>query len=333
MSAFVEIFLIASSSDFWQLQTSMKVCLVLCVLSMIYGICFPFRKIFQKENRKNAVILMIAFFPSVCSFLFDFVNKFILGDLLLPFTSVFGWQITIVIFLLLLGYQYGKLHLNAEKANITLEDEVRKKTQRLIEINSQLETERSKTSIELDLASSMQKKILPKPEKSFMGWDVAILYEPLQKVSGDLYDYFDLNGKLNGLSLFDISGHGISASMISVMAKNVIRRNFLRGHALEESPSKILSKISREIAEEKGEVDRFIFGFEESYGYLAGPYVRDKDAVIARTNVKFILQTVDILIRFFTVHLRKRLKKFFLTIWKISSGQLESKILTLLFRL
>ena len=32
--------------------------------------------------------------------------------------------------------------------------------------------------------------------------------------------------------------------------------------------------------EAEGEVDRFIFGFEESYGYLAGPYVRDKDAVI-----------------------------------------------------
>ncbi len=33
--------------------------------------------------------------------------------------------------------------------------------------------------------------------------------------------------------------------------------------------------------EEKGEDDRFIFGFEESYGYLAGSYVRDKDAVVA----------------------------------------------------
>ena len=33
--------------------------------------------------------------------------------------------------------------------------------------------------------------------------------------------------------------------------------------------------------EADGEVERFIFGFEESYGYLAGPYVRDKDAVIA----------------------------------------------------
>ena len=32
--------------------------------------------------------------------------------------------------------------------------------------------------------------------------------------------------------------------------------------------------------EAAGEVERFLFGFEESYGYLAGPYVRDKDAII-----------------------------------------------------
>lgn len=33
--------------------------------------------------------------------------------------------------------------------------------------------------------------------------------------------------------------------------------------------------------EKAGEAERFIFGFEESYGYLAGDYVRDKDAVVA----------------------------------------------------
>ena len=33
--------------------------------------------------------------------------------------------------------------------------------------------------------------------------------------------------------------------------------------------------------EQKGEQDRYIFGFEESYGYLSGGYVRDKDAVDA----------------------------------------------------
>lgn len=35
------------------------------------------------------------------------------------------------------------------------------------------------------------------------------------------------------------------------------------------------------ILAEKGEEDRYILGFEESYGYLAGSYARDKDAVVA----------------------------------------------------
>lgn len=33
--------------------------------------------------------------------------------------------------------------------------------------------------------------------------------------------------------------------------------------------------------EEKGQADRFVFGFEESCGYLKGTYARDKDAVVA----------------------------------------------------
>ncbi len=41
--------------------------------------------------------------------------------------------------------------------------------------------------------------------------------------------------------------------------------------------------IGEQIAllEEKGEEDRFVFGFEESYGYMSGSHVRDKDAVNA----------------------------------------------------
>lgn len=35
------------------------------------------------------------------------------------------------------------------------------------------------------------------------------------------------------------------------------------------------------ILESKGEEERYVFGFEESYGYLSGGYVRDKDAVNA----------------------------------------------------
>ncbi|MDE5754069.1 MAG: phospho-sugar mutase [Oscillospiraceae bacterium] len=35
------------------------------------------------------------------------------------------------------------------------------------------------------------------------------------------------------------------------------------------------------LLEEKNQENRYVFGFEESYGYLAGSYVRDKDAVVA----------------------------------------------------
>ena len=35
------------------------------------------------------------------------------------------------------------------------------------------------------------------------------------------------------------------------------------------------------VLEAEGRADRYVIGFEESYGYLAGSYVRDKDAVVA----------------------------------------------------
>lgn len=43
---------------------------------------------------------------------------------------------------------------------------------------------------------------------------------------------------------------------------------------------KYIGGIQREL-EAAGELERFIFGFEESYGYLAGSHARDKDAIVA----------------------------------------------------
>ena len=66
----------------------------------------------------------------------------------------------------------------------------------------------------------------------------------------------------------------VSTPLGDAVAKNygVEMRNVLTG----------FKWIGEQIAllEAAGEVDRFIFAFEESYGYLAGPYVRDKDAII-----------------------------------------------------
>lgn len=43
---------------------------------------------------------------------------------------------------------------------------------------------------------------------------------------------------------------------------------------------KYIGGIQREL-EEAEQLERFIFGFEESYGYLAGSHARDKDAIVA----------------------------------------------------
>lgn len=66
----------------------------------------------------------------------------------------------------------------------------------------------------------------------------------------------------------------VSTPLADAVAKSygVEMRNVLTGFKW------IGDQIAR--LEAAGEVDRFIFGFEESYGYLAGPYVRDKDAII-----------------------------------------------------
>lgn len=67
----------------------------------------------------------------------------------------------------------------------------------------------------------------------------------------------------------------VSTDIIAEIAKeyNVEMREVLTGFKF------IGEQIG--LLEEKGEEDRYIFGFEESYGYLAGSYVRDKDAVVA----------------------------------------------------
>lgn len=67
----------------------------------------------------------------------------------------------------------------------------------------------------------------------------------------------------------------VSSKMIDVIAKayKCELRDVLTGFKYIGEQILNLEKV--------GEENRFIFGFEESYGYLVGTYVRDKDAVVA----------------------------------------------------
>ncbi len=74
--------------------------------------------------------------------------------------------------------------------------------------------------------------------------------------------------------------------------------------------------------EEKNEENKYIFGFEESYGYLAGTYVRDKDAVVASMLIaemaayykkqgKTLTQVIDSLYEEYGYYYNKTLNFYF----------------------
>ena len=151
--------------------------------------------------------------------------------------------------------------------NENLEKKVNERTHELKDanyelsiLNARLEKEKFRSELELEMASIVQRKFFPQPIKHFKGWDIAICYEPLAKVSGDLYDYYNFKNILNGISIFDVSGHGISASLITMLSKNIISHAFQRGYRNRESIEHMLNRINNSIITEKGEIDNYLTG-------------------------------------------------------------------------
>lgn len=246
--------------DYTTLMKISPFMIILIIIQVGYGIWNVIKKSIRKETRKKGLLLLICFFPVLLAMCYDIPVKLVMGKILGPYTVIFGWQATIISFLMVISIRYANIYKEFEQLNTKLEQEVASQTADLKAANELLESEKRKATIELEMASLVQKKLFPEPEKQFMGWDLSIVFEPLNKVSGDLYDYFEDNFMLNGLSVFDISGHGMSASLVSMLSKNIIRKNFLRGRAGCLTPTEILSNISKEIIEGKGDIDSYLTG-------------------------------------------------------------------------
>lgn len=135
--------------------------------------------------------------------------------------------------------------------------------------------------------------------------------ELCEKVKPDLLLATDPDSDRVGIAVKDFDGSYrlISGNEDGVMLTNYILSCKKEQGVLPESPvvvktivtTKLINKLCEKYGcelknvltgfkyigevilnlEKKGEENRYLFGFEESYGYLAGTYVRDKDAVVA----------------------------------------------------
>lgn len=231
-------------------------------IEFIYTI-FPLIRAFKnKKNRKTAIILLCSLIPAIIGFILDIVASRI-GNIfvVLPYASIYGWQITSYIFILQLLKDFSimynkniKLKNDMVKFNATLENEVELRTKELSEKNFIL-------SRGLEAITLVQQEVLPKKNKTFMGWDISTDYIPLDnEVSGDLFDYYFIGSDLKGLSIIDVSGHGIPAGLMTILAKGIISQQYISGMQNSRSLTETLENINKIYIQEKVNVENYFTG-------------------------------------------------------------------------
>ena len=82
--------------------------------------------------------------------------------------------------------------------------------------------EKERISQELELASSIQKQILPKGFERIKGMDIATHFSPAKEIGGD---YYDLSLKNNNLSvtIADVSGKGVPAAFLMALSRSMLK--------------------------------------------------------------------------------------------------------------
>ena len=208
--------------------------------------------------KSRILLYAVAFLAIVMGI--DIIIKGAFRNIKLPFISIFGWTGVIIIFFVYFCTDYSRIANRLEYLNHSLEDEIKLQTRKLTNVNEKLENDREKSLKDMRMAAIVQKKYFHAPEHSLKNWDYAVRYEPLSLVSGDLYNFYHEGEDLNGISLFDASGHGVAASLVTMLAENIIQQTFNELLKSGESLAEALKLINERFIEAKGEIDNYLTG-------------------------------------------------------------------------
>jgi sigma-B regulation protein RsbU (phosphoserine phosphatase) len=107
----------------------------------------------------------------------------------------------------------------------------------------QLQIEKSKLDLDLELASNIQSLLLPSQFPSSDKVEFAAHYTAAQKIGGDLYDVFSIDESKIGVAIADVSGKGISASILMAICQTNLRHLSRQ----KNSPSEVLRAINAQM--------------------------------------------------------------------------------------
>ena len=104
--------------------------------------------------------------------------------------------------------------------------------------------DKQRLDLDLALASDVQQMLLPRTMPAVPGLDIDARYLAAQKVSGDLYDVFRLGFDRIGVAVADVSGKGVSASLLMAICRTTLRQIA----PLHSSPARVLAELNRTLA-------------------------------------------------------------------------------------
>lgn len=126
---------------------------------------------------------------------------------------------------------------------LNLEEKVAERT---VELNDALNSLQEKDRIfqfELDIASRIQRGLMPDVPHKFHGITLEAYYQAMEKVGGDFFDIYSMRDGSLGVVIGDVSGHGVPAALITTMVKIA----FTEGVQRFAGPAEILCHVNRSI--------------------------------------------------------------------------------------
>lgn len=242
----------------------------LCLGALFLNVGIVVFSCFNKQRRRKAIILFIGLLPLLIGVLTDLLIHYVLKKTDSIFFMYVGWQGSIICYLLVLCVRFTRASMENMYLNRSLREEVEAQTQQIKVTSKKLESELGRARTDIQMASIVQQKTFEHSVTNFIGWDIGVSYLPLSEVSGDMYDFYNIGFNLNGFSLFDVSGHGVAASLITMLSKNIIYQAFKDNQMENRTSAELLLKINDEITRSKGDAENYLTGlmfqFDAFYG-------------------------------------------------------------------
>lgn len=103
------------------------------------------------------------------------------------------------------------------------------------------EEEKRQLEYDLELAQSVQKTLLPQEIPQIQGMEVAAFSRPTQMIGGDYFDFLTFPGNVPGITIADVAGHGMAASLHMASIQTMLRTMVLTS----SSPAEVLRTVNR----------------------------------------------------------------------------------------